>query len=213
MPDRDTIPFPPTTRPRRLPRLRAEAVPTLWRLHWEDDPLDPARHNPGRWRFDAPAGEHAVSYANVSEHYAFAEVYCDTDGTHEIGPDQANRRISSVAVHGALQVLDLGDAGVLTALGVDLRICTTTDYARTRGWAFNIRQWLPDVQAIRYLGRRSGRADNYCLFLDRCAGVLTWTPHGTLAQNEELVLIACDLLGLVPRLLFEEPDEPWPASS
>ncbi|MEN3281506.1 MAG: hypothetical protein V7607_2646 [Solirubrobacteraceae bacterium] len=212
MDERDAISWPPDDPPGGLPRLRVARPPRLWRLHWEPDPTQPVVHNPGRWRFDAPEGQYAVSYANVSEHYVFAEVYCDTDDIHEIGPDQAARRVSYVEVDRDLQVLDLGDASVLSALEIDLRICTTIDYARTRGWALNLRRWLPELDAICYPGRRSGRADNYCLFLDRCGDALQWTADGTLADNEELVLIACELLGLVPRLIFETLGEAWPTA-
>lgn len=50
---------------------------SVWRLHWEEDPLE-ARHYPaGRHRFDAPSGEYASLYCNADRLAVFAEVYGD----------------------------------------------------------------------------------------------------------------------------------------
>jgi len=69
---------------------------------------------------------------------------------------------------------------------------------------------LPDVEAIRYPGRKSGMQPNYCLFLDRCGEALTWTSHGTLADNQDLVYVACELFRLAPRVLLEQQEPRWP---
>jgi hypothetical protein len=204
------LPTPPSDPAGTLPRLSAVAVPKLWRLHWEVDLRRPRVHEPGRWRFDAPDGQYAVSYGNVSAEHAFVEVYGDLDdGFNEIAPSQADRRISSMTFSRKLRVVDLGDAALLRAIGADLRIATDTDYRVTQLWGERIHAWWAHADAIRFPGRKAGRRDNFCLFLDRCVDAIEQEGHGTLAENEELVLRACELFGLVPRLIFEAPSPHW----
>jgi hypothetical protein len=171
--------------------LREDQPEKLWRLHWEDDPNLPDRHSAGRWRFDAPDGSYPVTYANLSKQHVFVEVYGDIDDAQLI-ERQAERKISYATLRRPIQVIDLGDSETLRALKVDLRICTTVDYQRTMQWGQRLREWSPHAEGIRYLGRKGGREDNYCLFLDRCAGALDWTCCGTLVENEALVLEASD---------------------
>ena len=47
-----------------------------YRLHWDGNPLRPKRHPRGKFRFDAPrdGAEYPVTYANLVEHGACAEV-------------------------------------------------------------------------------------------------------------------------------------------
>lgn len=207
----DLIPYPPDELPGRPPALRDDRPAEVWRLHWEKNPNKPAVHNPGRWRFDAPAGEFPVSYANEERHHVFVEVYGDTDDRRIIAPDQANRRISVAKLTRTLRVVDLGDARALSRLGVDARICTTIDYPRTQAWCVKIRELCPDADGIRYPGRKAGRADNRALFLDKCADALDWTEVGTIATERDLVLRACEMFEIVPAVyLTPAPSDAWP---
>jgi hypothetical protein len=193
--DRDEIPWPPPKLPGPAPKAAFYLPDRLWRLHWEEDPNSPPRYPSGRWRFDAPDGAYPVTYANISEHHVFVEVYGDVD-EFQIIEEQAERKLSYAESSRPLALVDLGDAEVLRALRIDLRICTTVDYERTMAWSKQLREWLPDADGIRYLGRKGGREDNVCLFLDRCAADILWTPCGTLAENEKLVLEASDMFDL-----------------
>lgn len=209
--DIDQIAYPPDDLPGRPPRLRTERPKELWRLHWEDDPNHPDPRNPGRWRFDAPGGTFPVTYASLEKHHAFVEVYGDTDDRREIQPNQATRKISTGSLTRNLRVIDLGDAETLARLGVDGRICTTILYARTQLWGEKMRSWCEDADGIRYPGRKSGRTDNLCLFLDRCASALNWTPVGTIASERELVLRACQMFEIIPTVyLLPAPGADWP---
>jgi hypothetical protein len=192
----DVIPDAPADPPGRLPRLRSERPAELWRLHKEEDPNLPKSYPRGKWRFDSPTGRYPVTYANVSKHHVFAEVFGDVDDA-QIIEDEADRKLSWVAFTRSIQVVDLGDAEVLRALKLDLRVSTTIDYPRTMRWSDRLHDWMRDAEGIRYLGRKGGREDNYCLFLDRCADALDWRRCGTLIENEELVLEASDMFDLV----------------
>ena len=209
--DIDQIPYPPDELPGRRPRLRTERPKELWRLHWESDPSQPTPHNPGRWRFDAPDGAFPVTYASLERHHTFVEVYGDTDDRREIQPNQAQRKISAGTFSRNLRVIDLGDAETLARLSVDSRICTTVEYARTQLWGQKMHKWRDDADGIRYPGRKSGRSDNLCLFLDRCADALQWTPIGTIASERELVMRACHMFEIVPTVyLLPAPGPDWP---
>jgi len=168
----------------------------IWRLHREADPNRPRRYPAGKWRFDAPTGSYPVTYANVSKHHVFVEVFGDVDDA-QIIEGESGRKLSSASFRRSIQVLDLGDSAVLRALRLDLRISTTIDYARTMRWSELLHDSLDDAEAIRYLGRKGGREDNYCFFLDRCADALEWRCCGDLASNEALVLEAGDMFDLV----------------
>ena len=211
MSDLDQVTYPPEELPGRAPRLRIENPGELWRLHWEPDPNKPKPQKPGRWRFDAPNGEYPVTYANVERHHAFAEVYGDTDGPRVIAANQAERRISRATASRPLRLVDLGDAQTLARLNIDTRICTTIDYPRTQLWSQTIRRWLKDADGIRYPGRKAGREDNICLFLERCANALTWQLHGTIETQRELVMRACDMFQITALVYLQPtPGPDWP---
>jgi RES domain len=193
------------------PDLRTEAPSELWRLHWEQDVNYPQPRDPGRWRFDAPHGEFSVTYANVERHHIFVEVYGDTENRREIAPDQAERKISVVRPGRKLRLIDLGDAQTLSRLRLDGRISSSLDYPCTQLWGEALRRWLPAADGIRYPGRKAGREDNLCLFLDRCGSALAWQRIGTIASERKLVTRACQMFDIVPRVYLEAPPKvTWP---
>jgi hypothetical protein len=207
----DRISDPPEALSGAPPNLRADRPAELWRLHWEDDPSSPEPKDPGRWRFDAPHGEYPVTYASGEQLHAFVEVYGDTSNHREIQPDQAERRISVGSLNRGLQLIDLGDAETLARLRLDSRIYTTLEYPRCQLWGRAFRRWLRAAEGIRYPGRKAGREDNFCLFLDRCRDALDWHPVGTIATERTLVLRACQKFDIVPRVYLEPGIEPsWP---
>jgi hypothetical protein len=198
------LPLPPAAPPRPLPSLPVEAIGELWRLHREPDPLKPALHPQGRFRFDAPAGEYPVTYANADQHGCFAEVYGDRQS---IPPRDATRTVSQITASEPLRLIPLDDGQFLKALHpqLDGRISTDVEYATTRQWALALHGWYPDAHGIRYTARHATPHHNYCLFLDRCAPLLTADLQGTLAELGELVTRACAAYRLAPRL--HEPND------
>jgi hypothetical protein len=207
----DQIPLPPKA-VERPPDLRLDRPAELWRLHWESDPSSPEPKDPGRWRFDAPHAEYPVTYANRERHHIFVEVYGDTDDHREIQPDQADRKISVASLNRPLRLIDLGDAETLAHLRLDSRVSTTIEYSRTQLWSRTLHDSLPYADAIRYPGRKAGREDNFCLFLDRCKDALVWNLVGTIATERALVLSACMKFDITARVYLEgPPTEAWPS--
>ena len=207
----DQIPLPPEAL-KRHPNLRLDHPAELWRLHWESDPSSPGAKNPGRWRFDAPQGEYSVTYANCERHHIFVEVYGDTEDHRDIQPDQADRKISVASLDRPLHLVDLGDAETLAHLRLDSRVSTTVEYSRTQLWSRALHDFLPHADGIRYPGRKAGREDNFCLFLDRCKDAITWKPVGTIATERALVLRACMKFDITARVYLEgPPGEAWPS--
>jgi hypothetical protein len=203
---REQLPAPPSEPPGELPDLSEETLSSSWRIHTEEDPRDPRRYPQGRWRFDAPAGEYAVTYVNLDPYAAFAEVYGDT---RSIAPNQADRLFSSIWSERALRVVALDDPEVLAALGLDLRISAAVEYPTTMAWSRALHEWYPQADGIRYLGRHATIKLNYGLFLDRCAEDLDFATDGKLGDLRGLVLRAADSYNLAPRL-FEERDRGTP---
>lgn len=202
---------PPKVLPGRPPNLRTELPAEFWRLHWEPNPNDPKLRNPGRWRFDAPHDEFPVTYANFERHHIFVEVYGDTENRREIAPDQAERKISVATATRELGLIDLGDAQTLSRLRLDGRISSDLDYSTTQLWSHALHDWFPAADGIRYPGRKAGREDNVCLFLDRCAPALQWREIGTIASQRSLVIRACQMFDIIPRVYLEGPPEArWP---
>jgi hypothetical protein len=206
VPRQRDIPYPPGRPPARPPALLEQEV-EAWRLHHGADPTAALRHKRGKFRFDAPAGEYPVTYGNEDDYACFAEVYGDSG---EIAPSDAGRYLSAVRSTRPLRLLALDDSHVLAALGLDLRIATTVDYARSRLWGLRLHEWYPDCDGLRYLGRHAARHLNFCLFLDRCAGSLEPDTIGRLADLRYHVIRAAEAYNLAPRLFEERDRGGWP---
>lgn len=193
------VPAPPDRAPDRLPSLETQPLDEAWRIHGATgDPLNPRRHDTGKFRFDAPAGEYPVTYVNLDRHATYAEVFGDA---REIPPSAANRRLFRLTATSPLRVVPLDRGTVLSAFGLDLNVCASRDYPRTRPWSLAFHGWYPHADGIRYLGRHAAQKLNLCLFLDRCGPALTATEVGKLADLRRDGLIAAHRYHLVPRLL------------
>lgn len=193
------VPAPPDRPPDRLPSLETQPLDEAWRIHGATgDPLHPRRHRAGKFRFDAPAGEYPVTYVNLDRHATYAEVFGDA---REIPSSAANRRLFRLTTTRPLRVVHLDRGTVLGAFGLDLNVCASRDYPRTRPWSLALHRWYPQADGIRYLGRHAAQELNLCLFLDRCGPALTATEVGKLADLRRDGLIAAHRYHLVPRLL------------
>jgi RES domain len=199
------IPLPPALRPTKLPTPADAAVPTLWRLHWEIDPRVPRHHSSGRFRFDAPQGEFAVTYLSADEYGCFGETYGDRQA---IPPRDSERLLSRLTTTGPLRLIHLDDGELLKALHphLDGRISSDIHYTITQAWSLALHEWYPEAHGIRYIARHATPHLNYCLFLERCSGLLELGTEGRLADLRELVIRACDAYGLAPRV-FEPRDQ------
>jgi hypothetical protein len=174
---------PPSAAPDPLPGLPSDETGLLWRVHEEDDPLDPPSYPRGKFRFDAPRSEFPVTYANVDHEACFAEVYGDRG---LIPPDHGGRWLSALFARREFKVIALDQGPVLRALGLDGNIATFIDPV-TMEWSLALHNWFPDADALRYLGRKATDRLNYCFFLDRCAGDLEVRQLGRLENLESVV--------------------------
>jgi hypothetical protein len=200
----DLLPKPPRSLP--SPGFALDVVDGVvaYRLHWEANTLRPKRHPRGKFRFDAPrdGAEYAVTYANLADHGAFAEVYGDTQ---LIGELETTRRLSVLVATRPLNLIALDDPTVQKTLKLDGRIAMSKQYETTMLWSRALHRWLPSADGIRYPSRHAG-ADfpNLCLFLDRCRNALEIEPRGALGDPtvRPLMLAAADryrLAVLIPR--------------
>ena len=200
----DLLPKAPRSLP--SPGFALEVVDRVvaYRLHWDGNPLRPKRHLRGKFRFDAPrdGAEYAVTYANLAEHGAFAEVYGDTQLVSEL---ETTRRLSALVATRPLNLIALDDPTVQKTLKLDGRIAMSKQYETTMLWSRALHRWFPSADGIRYASRHAG-ADfpNFCLFLDRCRPALQVQPRGVLGDPvlRPLMLDAADryrLAVLIPR--------------
>jgi hypothetical protein len=200
----DLLPAPPRDLP--APGFALEVVDELvvFRLHWDMNPLRPKRHPRGRYRFDAPrdGAEYPVTYANLADHGAFAEVYGDTQ---LISEREADRRMSALVATRPLRIIALDDPTVQKTLRLDGRIAMSKQYATTMLWSRALHRWFPEADGIRYASRHAGgQFPNFCLFLDRGRAALRVELRGKLGDPalRPLLLDAADryhLTVLIPR--------------
>jgi hypothetical protein len=119
------------------------------------EPLRPRRHPRGKFRFDAPrdGAEYAVTYANLAEHGAFAEVYGDTQLISEL---ETTRRLSALVATRPLNLVALDDPTVQKTLKPDGRIAMSKQYEATMLWSRGLHRWFPSADGIRYASRHAG---------------------------------------------------------
>jgi hypothetical protein len=196
------VPYPPSDPPQPLPPLVEQPLEQSWRLHWEPNPIRRRRGpDPGVSRFDAPAGEYAVTYVNEDRMAPFAEVYGDL---RVLTKQEAARRWTRIAANRPLRILQLDQEGVAAAFGLDLRIATEIDYDRTQAWSAAWHGWYADdpIDGIRYLGRKAMSHLNYALYLDRCGSDLSYKTDGKLIEMWADGVRACRRHGIAPELYF-----------
>jgi hypothetical protein len=113
------------------------------------------------------------------------------------------RILSRITPTEPLFLVPLDDGGLLKALHpqLDGRISSDIQYRITREWSLALHGWYPNAHGVRYVARHATPHFNYCLFLERCEGLLDLEPQGTLEELSDLVTRACDAYALAPRLL------------
>lgn len=113
-----STPKPPRSLPSPAFVLDAVDLLVAYRLHWDANPLRPKRHPRGKFRFDAPrdGAEYGVTYANLAEHGAFAEVYGDMRLISEL---EVTRRLSRLAATRPLMLIPSDDPTVQKTLKLD----------------------------------------------------------------------------------------------
>jgi hypothetical protein len=128
-----------------------------------------------------------------------------------IPPTDRVRILSRITPTGPLCLVPLDDGELLKALHpqLDGRISSDIQYRITRDWSLALHGWYPKAHGLRYLARHATPHFNYCLFLERCEGLLDLEPQGTLEELSDLVTRACDAYALAPRLLESRDKGGW----
>jgi hypothetical protein len=193
----EPIPW-PVAPPSALPPLESQAIAESWRLHWEPDPTVERKHATGKYRFDAPAGEFGVTYVSYDRLAAFAETYAE--GSRALAKSEADRMRSKLWSTRPLKLLRMDDMAVASAFDLDNRVSTEKPYARTQAWSLAWHTWYPDLDGVRFLGRKSAPHSNVCLYLDRCANALKFENDDTLANLRHDGLVACERYNIAPLL-------------
>jgi hypothetical protein len=165
----------------------------LFRIQYSADLSHRAYPSP-IYRFDAPAGEYAVIYANDSEVGVFAEVYVDRG--RRLGMEDARRHLVGILPERPLRLVDLRAEGTLAALDLDARISVGDDYEACQEWGLAFYERWSEVSGICYAARNAGLTTRNVALFDRCASALTLTSLGRLEDLEEIVLAATDSYGL-----------------
>jgi len=195
----EAIPW-PSARPSGLPELEDEIVDEVWRLHWEPDPTKERRHPTGKYRFDAPAGKFGVTYVSYDRLAVFAETYAD--GSRMLAKSEAKRMRSRLRSTRPLRLLGMDDMAVAAAFGLDNRLSTEKPYDRTQAWSAAWHDWYPEMDGLRFLGRKSAPHRNVCLYLDRCSNALEYQNDDRLENLRADGLVACHRYSITPALYF-----------
>ena len=94
----------------------------------------------------------------------------------------------------------MDDMAVASAFGLDNRISTEKPYDRTQAWSLAWHTWYPDMDGLRFLGRKSAPHTNVCLYLDRCSDCVAFAIDDTLANLRSEGLVACHRYNIAPLL-------------
>jgi hypothetical protein len=184
-----------------LPRVQfLEWETSLWRIQ-DSDCLAYKTYPGPKYRFDAPAGQHATIYTNSTEDGPFAENYAEFDWY--IGRENAERYLVKITPKQPLPLVDLRSSNTLSRLRLDARISTADVYDTCQRWGLAFHRTWPDICGIRYLPRKAcEESSNVAIFAERSASQLVCSPLGQLKELEETVLLASDRYNLVADIDF-----------
>lgn len=146
----------PIRLPKDPPLVQVPTSQVLWRVHplaygpvW----FGPARGDPPRCRFDAPAGEYGVCYFGATLGVSLLETLVRGRKVPIIPRAELQARgVSTVEVKAPLRMLHLEGKG-LPALGISAHEVDGSDYAGCQALALRVYQALPDVDGIQYRSR------------------------------------------------------------
>ena len=198
--------------PKPLPRPEelGGPLPALEFLYWtaplyriqEDKNLGYGRYPKPRYRFDAPAGEYAILYANDDKVAAFNECYAEK--RRRLEKEHEDWHLVMISPERELPVVNLKDDRTLSTLGLDARISVGDNYEACQAWGLAFHDSWPEACGITYAARWGGvETMNVALFPERCDNAFTVQSLGKLRdpQLEGLVLEAADRYNLTVAFL------------
>jgi hypothetical protein len=192
----ERLPDPPASKPAAAPALLHVRLDDHVRIHAEPDLLSKPANRPGRYRFDAPAGEYPVTYTAASFDACVAEKFQDR---RVVEQRRLTEQVSLVSSLRDLRLVPFHDSVMLARLGLDARIWTTIDYPASQRWSLRLHAWFPTADGIYYRPRHAHEQLACCLFLDRCRSHLDVRPDGELGADRDRLLTAA-----VPRGIHVE---------
>lgn len=170
-----------------------------WRLHTEDDPTVERRYPHGKYRFDAPSGEFGVTYVGHNKLAVYNEVWGDDRAIPKNAADRKRSRMWSTR---PLKLLDLTDSSVLSAFGLDQRVCSEKPYETTQLWSHAWHHWYDDLDGLQFVARKSSPYLTTCLYLDRCSDGIESDLEGTVASLRSDGLQAAYRYRLAPLVFY-----------
>ena len=192
----ERLPEPPASKPTGLPALVGVRLDAAVRIHAEPDILSKPANRPGRYRFDAPAGEYPVTYTATTFEACVAEKFQDR---RVVEHRHLTQHVTLVSSRRDLHLVPFHESVTLALFGLDARIWTTVDYAVSRRWSLRLHAWFPAADGIHYRPRHAHEQLACCLFLDRCRSDLAVHSDGELDSDRDRLLAAA-----VPRGIHVE---------
>jgi len=125
----------------------------LYRIQ-DGDGLDYRRYPTPRHRFDAPADEYAVLYANDTRVATFNETYAER--RRRMVDADAGRHLVEISAERELSVVDLRDDRTLSGLDLDARVSVGDDYQACRELALALHERWTNADGIAYAARWGG---------------------------------------------------------
>jgi RES domain len=165
-------------------------------MRGEPDILRKQANNPGRYRFDAPAGEYPVTYTAATFEACVAEKF---QARRAVEHRHLTQHVSLVSSRRDLHLVPFHDSVTLAQFGLDARIWTTIDYPSSQRWSLHLHAWFPTADGIYYRPRHAHEQLACCLFLDRCSSHLDVRSNGVLGADRDRLLTAA-----VPRGIHVE---------
>jgi hypothetical protein len=189
----ERLPDPPASKPAGAPALLGVRLDDDVRIHAEPDLLSKPATSPGRYRFDAPAGEYPVTYTAATFDACVAEKFQDR---RVVEHRHLTQHVSLVSSRRNLHLVPLHESVTLALFGLDARIWTTVDYPTSQQWSLHLHAWFPTADGIYYRPRHAHEQLACCLFLDRCRSHLDVRSDGELGTDRDRLLTAAVQRGI-----------------
>ncbi|MFS8931265.1 RES family NAD+ phosphorylase [Cupriavidus taiwanensis] len=187
----------------------------LWRIHRVHlDPIYYNRRAPGvtHYRFDAAGGEFGVLYAALSFAACMAEAVIRERFQGQRLPlmldehELSSRCVCRLALANPRPLVLADLTGALTALGMDARVFSVTDYLGPNLWSSALHAAFPRIDGLYFHSRLAGEP-SVAIFDDRARLVPVSTPTPLLDFPELGPYLTANQIALAPT------DDDWTSNA